>query len=168
MVERHPSVVTPLSVSSLRAWSIHTYPSRTCQEATVTLTSGCQGHSFNPSAASPGPLTQPLQVLQPALSHTLLILEVPKLLMSPLMTQGCVGASTEGLAHLPLGSAEASPESQGSLWEACCTPRQHPVRKYRSPLSWCPPDILETFPCHPRAQPRAGRAWDSFARRHPP
>lgn len=67
-----------------------------------TLTSGCQGHAFNQSAALPGPLTQPLQVLQPALCHTLLILEVQKLLtqklltqklLSPLMTQGCVEAS---------------------------------------------------------------------------
>lgn len=60
--ERHPSVLTPPEICDLRGFGhphlscLH-LPGSNCD----TLTSGCWGHTINPSAALPGPCMQPLR-----------------------------------------------------------------------------------------------------------
>lgn len=104
-------------------------------------------------------------VHQPALSHTLFILEVQKL---PLMTQGCAEDSAEGLAHLPFDSAEASPERGrvGGLWEVCGILRPHLLRSAGLLCPGVPQIYLGLFHATLRFSPDRW-ARDAFVGWHP-
>ena len=99
---------------------------------------------------------QPLQVHQPALSHTSLIAGVQKLPEFPPQDPGLCGGVSGGASSPPFWFCRGLSRKSGKLVGGLSPPRPQMVRMCRSPLPWCPPNTSALFRATHRLSPEWG------------